>query len=149
MRIGSFQGAFFALVIFGSLASGHAEPLVAMRFVPDEIVMNRTPTGGFRAILVGDDQKPGMYAYRTNIPADTKIQPHFHPDDKIVTVISGTLLMGYGARFDETMMKALPPGSVWTEPAGQPHYVWARDGDVLIQVVGANGPTGTTRIEPK
>jgi hypothetical protein len=90
-----------------------------------------------------------MYAYRTSITANTKRQPHFHPDDKIVTVISGTLLMGYGEQFDETIMKALPPGSVWTEPARQPHFVWAKDGDVVIQVVGANGPTGTTQIQPK
>src|SRR5262249_40429476 len=99
---------FIALVVCGSAVSGQSEPLAVARFAPDEIVWGRTLTGGNRANLVGDDQKPGMYAYRSRIPANTKIQPHFHPDERIVTVISGTLLMGYGEQFDETMMKALP-----------------------------------------
>jgi quercetin dioxygenase-like cupin family protein len=149
MQAQSFRIAYVALVLFGSAASGEAEPLAVARFPPDEIVWSRTVIGGLRAILAGDDQKPGMYAYRTYIPANTKIQPHFHPDEKVVTIISGTLLMGYGEQFDETLMKRLPPGSVWTEPARQPHFVWAKDGDVLIQVVGANGPTGTMRIDSK
>ena len=64
-------------------------------------------------------------------------------DERVGTVLSGTLLVGYGDRFDETNMKALGPGGVWTEPPRQPHYVWAKDGDVIIQVVGF-GPSGTT-----
>jgi hypothetical protein len=54
--------------------------------------------------------------------------------------------MGFGERFDETTMKVLPAGSIWTEPAKQPHYVWAKDGEVVIQVIG-NGPTATTPIQ--
>jgi len=46
-------------------------------------------------------------------------------------------------------MKALPAGSIWTEPAKQPHFAWAKEGEVVIQVVGGNGPSGVTRIEPK
>jgi hypothetical protein len=57
--------------------------------------------------------------------------------------------MGYGDRFDESAMKALPAGSIWTEPAKQTHFVWAKDGEVIIQVVGGNGPSGITRVEPK
>jgi quercetin dioxygenase-like cupin family protein len=99
--------------------------------------------------LVGDDHKPGMYKYRLRFPANHKVQPHFHPDERIATVISGTLYMGYGEQFDESAMKALPAGSVWTEPPRQPHFVWAKDGEVVIQVVGSNGPSGLTPIQPK
>ncbi len=63
-------------------------------------------------------------------------------------VISGTLLVGYGEQFDESKMKALSPGSIWTEPANQPHFVWAKDGEVVIQITG-NGPSGTTLVQPK
>ena len=45
-------------------------------------------------------------------------------------------------------MKALPAGSIFTEPARQPHFVWAKDGEVVIQVIG-NGPSATTLIEQK
>jgi hypothetical protein len=61
----------------------------------------------------------------------------------------GTLYMGFGEHFDEIAMKALQAGSICTEPRKQPHFVWAKDGDVVIQVVGGNGPSGVTRIEPK
>jgi quercetin dioxygenase-like cupin family protein len=89
-----------------------------------------------------------MYMYRVRFPANYKVQPHFHPDERVVTVISGVLYMGYGEQFDESAMKALPAGSIWTEPAKQPHFVWAKDGEAIIQVVGSNGPSGTTRIDP-
>ena len=48
--------------------------------------------------------------------------------------MSGTLYMGYGDRFDESTMTALPAGSIWTEPAKQTHFVWAKDGEAVIQV---------------
>lgn len=57
--------------------------------------------------------------------------------------------MGYGDKFDETAMEALPAGSVWTEPVNAPHYVWAKVGEVVIQIMGANGPSGVTQIEEK
>jgi quercetin dioxygenase-like cupin family protein len=98
---------------------------------------------------VGDDKKPGIYVYRVRFPANHKVQPHFHPDERVVTILSGTLYLGYGENFDESVMKALPPGSMWTEPARQPHFVFAKDGAVEFEVVGSNGPSGITRIEAK
>ena len=107
-----------------------------------------TPTGTQRANLAGDDKKAGMYAYRARFPANFRNQPHFHPDDRIVTVISGTLDVGFGEQFDESKMKALPASSIWTEPAKQPHFVWAKDGGVVIQVIG-NGPSAVILIQSK
>jgi hypothetical protein len=62
-------------------------------------------------------------------------------------LLSGTAYFGYGERFDETRMRALPAGSVWTEPARQPHFAWAKDGEVVLQVIGI-GPSGTTPVPP-
>jgi quercetin dioxygenase-like cupin family protein len=135
--------------MFAFCVSARSEPLAAARISPDEFKWAQTPAGTQRTNLVGNDQKPGMYINRVRFPANYKVQPHFHPDERVVTVMSGTLYVGYGDRFDESAMKALPAGSIWTEPAKQSHFVWAKDGEVVIQVVGANGPTGVTRIEPK
>ena len=44
-------------------------------------------------------------------------------------------------------MKVMPAGSIWIEPARQAHFVWAKDGEVVIQIVGGNGPSGTTQIQ--
>ena len=53
--------------------------------------------------------------------------------------------MGYGETFDEASMQALEAGSLWTEPGEQPHYVWAKNGPVVIQIIGY-GPTATTQV---
>jgi len=136
-----------ALLVLGETA--RTELLTQARLAPDELKWDRTPTGNLRSNLVGDEQKPGVYMYRVRFTANAKVQPHFHPDERIITVMSGTLYMGYGEKFDENAMKALPAGSIWTEPAKQTHFVWAKDGEAVIQVVGANGPSGVTRIEQK
>ena len=63
-------------------------------------------------------------------------------------MISGTLYVGFGEQFEESKMKVLPASSIWTEPAKEPHFVWAKDGEVIIQVIG-NGPSGVTLVQPK
>ena len=140
---------FVMLALLASSGAARSEPLAPTRTTPDEFKWEQTSTGSQRALLAGDEKKPGMYMYRSRFPAGYKVQPHFHPDERVVTVMSGTLYMGYGEQFDESAMKVLPAGSIWTEPAKQPHFVWAKDGEVVIQVVGSNGPSGVTRIEPK
>ncbi|TWC06050.1 uncharacterized protein DUF4437 [Bradyrhizobium macuxiense] len=140
---------YIAFVLFVSGAPGQTEPLATAQLTPDEFKWDPTPAGGQRAVLVGDEKKSGMYVIRARFPVNFKVQPHFHPDERVVTVMSGTLYMGYGEQFDESAMKALPAGSIWTEPAKQPHFVWAKDGEVVIQVVGGNGPSGVTLIGPK
>jgi Domain of unknown function (DUF4437) len=124
-----------------------SEPLTTTIVTPDELKWVKGPLA-VRAVIAGDDKKSGLYVFRARFPANFKAEPHFHPDEKINMVISGTLLVGFGEEFDESKMKALPAGSIWTEPAKQPHFVWAKDGEVVIQVMG-NGPSGTTLVKPK
>ena len=100
------------------------------------------------AKITGDVQTPGVYVVRYRFPANFKVPPHSHPDDRVVIVLSGTLYVGYGERFDEGALKALPAGSTWTEPAKQPHFVWTKDGEVMLQVVGT-GPSTTVPVEAK
>lgn len=144
------QAAGAALLVSLALATAVcADPLAPVRLAPDDLKWDVGPTGNGRAYLVGDEKRTGVYVYRSRFQPGAKVAPHFHPDERVVTIISGTLYMGYGDRFDEAAMKRLPAGSVWTEPAGQAHFVWAKEGEVMIQVMGANGPSGVTRIEGK
>ena len=136
------------LLLFLIAASAPAEPLRAIRVTPDTLTWVKDPRGYEQAVVVGDPAGPGLYTAHIRFPAGLRVPPHFHPDDRIVTVLSGTVLFGYGERFDESRMQALGPGSVWTEPARQPHFAWARDGAVVLQVVGV-GPSGTTPVPPR
>ena len=99
-----------------------------------------------QANLVGDPSKPGPYTLRLKFPAGYKLAPHTHPDYREVTILSGTWYTGYGERFDEAALKALPAGSFYTEPANVSHFVEVRE-PVVIEVRGT-GPSGRAFVNP-
>lgn len=142
-----------ALPLVALLALSHAEParcegIAALRLTPEEIRLSADasrPGDMDMATLVGDMGKPGLYSARIRIPGQLRIPPHVHPEDRVVTVLSGTLYFGFGDRFDPALLKALPPGSFFVEPAGMPHFAWARMSDVILQVSGI-GPSGTVYL---
>ena len=50
-----------------------------------------------------------------------------------------------GDKWDESKFKAYPAGTFYSEPSKAPHYTWAKDGEVVIQITGV-GPSGKTFI---
>jgi len=94
------------------------------------------------AVLYGDPTKPEFFVLRMKFPADFKVEPHTHPEGtRTLTVLSGTLYFGFGETFDEAKAKPFPPGTFFTELPTTPHFVWAKDGEVIVQVAGI-GPSG-------
>jgi len=93
-------------------------------------------------VLTGNPTQPGAYTIQLNVPANTRIEAHDHPDDRMVTVISGTWFFGYGASFDEKELKELSQGSFYTEPPNKPHFARTGSSPAVIQISGF-GPTGT------
>ena len=136
-----------ALLLALALPAG-GEGISAVRLTPEEIRLGADasrPGGMDMATLAGDMGKPGLYSARIRIPGMLRIQPHVHPEDRVVIVLSGTLHFGFGDRFDPALMKSLPPGSFFVEPAGKPHFAWAQTSDVILQVSGI-GPSGTVYL---
>ena len=102
--------------------------------------------GGIQTrVLKGDPNKAGLYTIQLTVPAGTKIEAHTHPDDRVATVISGTWQIGYGTAFDEKKLKALVPGSFYTEPPNVAHFARTGNTAVMVQITGY-GPTGTTYV---
>ncbi|WP_249135780.1 cupin domain-containing protein [Bradyrhizobium sp. AUGA SZCCT0176] len=99
------------------------------------------------AIVVGDPQKPAPFVVRVKVPADAKIMPHSHPEDRIYTVISGVFYIGIGDKYDPAALKAYAPGSVIVLPGNTPHFHWAKSGEYVSQV-SAIGPLGLHYIDP-
>ncbi len=95
------------------------------------------------AWVVGAEGDASLYALRVRLRPGAKIPPHTHPDARYSTVLVGTLHVGFGTVEDPAAMVAVPAGGVYVAPAGQPHYLWARDGEVVYQEAGF-GPTATT-----
>jgi pimeloyl-ACP methyl ester carboxylesterase/uncharacterized RmlC-like cupin family protein len=97
-------------------------------------------------VLKGDPDRAGVYTIMLRVPAHTQIQAHSHRDDRVATVISGTWHIGYGDRFDESKLKALPPGSFYTEPPGETHFAETGDEAVVVQITGY-GPSSTDYVD--
>jgi uncharacterized RmlC-like cupin family protein len=97
-------------------------------------------------VLSGDPTAAGPYAIALRVPAHTKIAAHTHRDDRAAVVISGVWFFGYGSSADATEVKALEPGSFYTEPADAPHFAMTRDEPVTVYITGF-GPTDTHYID--
>jgi len=93
-------------------------------------------------VLLGDPAKPGPYTIEIRVPAHTRIEAHTHRDARSAVVVSGTWYFGYGATAEEGRVKALPPGSFYTEPADDPHFALTRDEPAIVYITGL-GPTDT------
>jgi len=98
-------------------------------------------------VLFGDPAKPGFYSILLFVPANTMIQAHSHRDDRMATVVSGAWYFGYGNHFDAKALKALPAGSVYSEPAAQNHFARTASEDVVVHISGY-GPTDTRYFDP-
>ena len=104
--------------------------------------------GGIQTVVLkGNPNTAGVYTIMLRVPAHTKIASHSHRDDRVATVISGTWHIGYGEKFDEAKLKALPPGSFYTEPPSEAHFAETGDEAVVVQITGF-GPSSTDYVDP-
>jgi hypothetical protein len=81
-----------------------------------------------------------------SLPSTFKAHAHDHQDDRVATVVSGTWYIGYGDSFDSVELRALPPGSFYTEPSNRTHFAETRDESVIVQITGV-GPSSTRYVD--
>lgn len=137
-----------ALLALPFVATVAAQERAPSAVTPESVRWSSPPNlpGVQGAWFLGGQETPGVYLFRVRLAAGARIPPHTHPDERSSTVMSGTLYVGFGDTFDETRLVAVPAGAVYVAPANMPHYLWARDGEVVYQESGI-GPTAT-RILP-
>ena len=128
-------------------AQANAPVVPRVQVQPGELKWNTGGGGISTAGVIGDPSQPGIYVTRLRFAKGTRIQPHLHPDQRVAVVVSGSMLFGYGSTFDERALTQMVAGSTWTEPPDTAHFGWAKDEEVVIQVVGL-GPSGS-RPPPK
>jgi hypothetical protein len=75
-------------------------------------------------------------------------RPHFHANDRYITVLSGTWWVGTGAKYDPDSTVAIPAGSYVTHFAKQIHWDGAKDVECVLEIVG-QGPATSTPAEKK
>jgi quercetin dioxygenase-like cupin family protein len=117
--------------------------------LPQDITFKGLPGAPQHVTLFGDPSKPGLYVDRIKFLPGTKVMPHWHPDSvRTVLVLSGTFYFAVGEEWDESKLTAYPAGTLYSEPAKTPHFAWAKDGEVILQVT-AIGPSGNVPIPKK
>ncbi len=97
--------------------------------------------------ILGDASKPGVYAQLLKVGAEAQIPAHHHAGDRVGTVLKGTWHFGFGGKFDKAKLKTLPVGSVYTEPANEPHFAMTGNEPVVVLITGT-GPTDTIYENP-
>jgi ketosteroid isomerase-like protein len=104
------------------------------------------PPGAKLAVISGDPGKPAPYTVRLQFPAGYKIAAHSHPTDENVTVLSGTMALGMGDKFDDAALKTAPAGGYALLPAKMNHFAMAKTA-ATIQVHGV-GPFQVNYVNP-
>lgn len=102
--------------------------------------------GAKMAVLEGDPSKEGVFTMRLWFPDGFKVLPHWHPRVEHVTVIKGTLNIGVGEKFDQSITREMTEGTFGFWLPGMRHFAWAK-GDTIIQLHGT-GPWMITYVNP-
>jgi quercetin dioxygenase-like cupin family protein len=137
--------SFTALLLAAFLAAtpAAAEQTDAPVVTPDSVKWNSAPFPGISiAVAAGNPMATGTYAIFVKFTPGAKALPHTHPDQRIVTVLSGAIYVGVGTEIDQPKAVLLKAGSVIIIPADAPHFGWTTDSEAILQEVGT-APTGT------
>jgi quercetin dioxygenase-like cupin family protein len=135
--------------LLGTTASSQTRSIPLSEFratQPEDIKPTGTST---QTVLWGDPNKPGLYAVQITFKAGSGSRPHYHDQDRLVTVIKGTWYVALGPEsdtYDPSKMTAMKPGSFVFHPAFGHHYDGAHEEDATVRIVGM-GPVKSVNLE--
>jgi quercetin dioxygenase-like cupin family protein len=96
------------------------------------------PAGTKIMVLEGNPAAEGLFTMRLKIPAGTVLPPHWHPRHERVTVLSGSIRVGFGDVVDESATTTFNAGSFYVNPPDSHHYVIFPE-ETVMQMTGV-GP---------
>jgi hypothetical protein len=97
-------------------------------------------------VIYGDATRPELYSILFKAGPNTKLTAHSHPDERSCFVTSGVWYFGYGEKWNDADLKALPAGSHYTEPANAAHFAGTKKEGAIVECT-AIGPSGTQPVE--
>lgn len=125
MNIGIWTGKFFLAFILCAVSLmewkfAHAQDATKIvQVTPAQMKWEPYGTSIQRVVIAGDPKKPhcpGTILIKS--AAHTKIPPHGLDQERIATVISGTVDVGIGETWDDSKLVKMTPGSYWIMPPG-------------------------------
>jgi hypothetical protein len=154
MRVSTVRALFVGLIVplligFGAAPAGAELDLSAIKIQPpNEINWVRSANGGSEsAVIFGDPSKPGLYVVLQKWLPHNNSRPHFHPNDRFITVLSGTWWVNTGPKYDPDGMQPVHAGSFVTHFGKGIHYDGAKDEECVLQIVGMGPATATSAEE--
>ena len=128
-----------------------AEPLnskaIAIK-LPEQIQWKHNANGADVAVMYGDPEKPGLYVVLNKWLPHNMSRPHWHPNDRVITVLKGTWWVGTGEKFDPDSTVPMPAGTVVTHFGKEVHYDGAKDEEAWLVIVGEGPATSTPAATP-
>jgi quercetin dioxygenase-like cupin family protein len=143
-------GLICSAVLGCSADSTAANGPAFVRITPEEVRWQDVPgsPGVQMATIAGDPSGHGLYVQRVRFPPHVMDRPHWHPNDRHVTVLKGTWFTGTGETFAPEHAVPLKPGSYMLHPAKALHWDGSNgDEEVIVQVFGI-GPADTVQADP-
>ncbi len=152
-----------AMVLIASLglasSLGSAEPRTPARAadidptavtykLPSQITWTGRPGAAETAVVLGDPTKPGLYIELVKWYPHNMSRPHFHPNDRYITVLSGTWWVGTGDVYHPEKTIPMHAGTFVTHFAKQVHYDGAKEDGCIIEIAG-EGPAPSIDAEKK
>jgi quercetin dioxygenase-like cupin family protein len=140
--------ALAAWVFAASVMAQSAVPPPFVAKQPEEL----TPAdGATQTVIMGDPSKPGMYVVQNVFMPGRTSRPHFHDQDRYITVVSGTWWVSLGDdadTFNAEKMIPMKAGSFVFHPKGGHHYDGAKSEIAVVRIMGM-GPVKTTQLEQR
>ena len=143
-------------IVAAALVVGLIGPAAAVELNPKAIAIKqadelpwRDPTGAApvnQKVLFGDPTKPGYYMVMNRFQPGNFSKPHFHPNDRFITVVKGTWYVGTGNKWDKDATIGVKTGGTVTHFGKEVHYDGAKDEEVILIITG-EGPATNTPVE--
>lgn len=86
---------------------------------------------GVSYTIIAGNPQTGPFTVRVRHPPGHTSGPHWHRHARTVTVLSGTLLIGWGEVWDATNFKEVRPGESVVVPGFVVHFTAVREETVL------------------
>jgi quercetin dioxygenase-like cupin family protein len=133
-----------AAISSSAICAAELDPKAISIKLPDQISWKRNAAGtNESAVLIGDPTKPGLYVQMFKWLPGNMSRPHWHPNDRYITVLKGTWWVGTGNTFAPDTTVPLPAGTYITHFGKEVHYDGAKDGEAVLLIVGEGPETAT------
>ncbi len=150
------KSAIAALGVFSLIVPIFIGPAIGAELNPDAITIltpeefqwrDEDPVPANSVSLFGDRNGEEYYVYLNKFAPGAFSRPHFHQNERYITVVKGTWWVGTGSDFDpDNNTVPLPVGSFVVHTGGEVHYDGAKDEEVWVLISGI-GPAGGTDVE--